>query len=373
MKSFRLKTKINQCDSFADFAKEFEIGKSDLLITHGFLYSDYMAPCHLGCHTIFQEDFGTGEPNDLMVDNIINKISDMKYNRIVAVGGGSVIDIAKLLSIKDVTCTEDIFEDKIPMVRDKKLIIVPTTCGSGSEMTSIIVVDIKKKKSKIGKSVDAFFADDAVLIPELLTKLPYHVFLHCTIDALVHAMEIYVSPMGNDFNDVLCAEAVSLILTGFKDIIDKGPQARLSYLKEYQTASCMAGAAMANTACGAVHACAMHFGSKHHVPHGEANYTFLTSVFKKYAKLQSEGKIQKIADIINKKFAIRGDTFSSFEALDKLLNSLIKKKGLNEYGIDKASIEEYVDKVIETQQRLLKNSYVSLSRDDLIEIYETIY
>ena len=373
MNKFRLKTQVVQCDTFEEFAKEFKLCDSDLIFTHQFLYDDYIASLNLPCHKMFQEKYGTGEPADYMVDHIFKDLADIRIDRIIAIGGGTVIDIAKLLTIKNATCTEDIYEDKIPIEREKKLIIVPTTCGTGSEMSSIAVVDIAKRKSKIGKSVDAFFADYAVLIPDLLTTLPYPIFLHCTIDALVHAMEIYVSPKSNEFNDAFCESAIRKIVSGFKEVNEKGPDVWLTRKKDYLIASCMAGAAMANTACGAVHACAMHFGSTHHVPHGEANYNFLISVFMAYAKLQPKGKISDIAALINGALGIKAAPSESFEALDKLLNSLIPRKPLREYGMKEEDIDAYVDKVIEMQQRLLTNSYVLLSKDDLKGIYRESY
>ncbi len=95
----------------------------------------------------------------------------------IGIDGGAILDIAKLLCVKNATSTEDIFEDKIPLVRDKELILIPTTCGTGCEVTCVSVVDITKRKSKIGKKIEANFADTAVLIEEFLDNIPPKIFL----------------------------------------------------------------------------------------------------------------------------------------------------------------------------------------------------
>ncbi len=138
-------------------------------------------------------------------------------------------------------------------------------------------------------------------------------------------------------------------------------------------ASNFAGISFSNTVCGAVHGLAMHFGSAHHVPHGESTMRFLMAVFNKYVELAPEGKLVEVAQIINEALNIDTDKKGSFLALEELLNKLIPKKTLREYGVKEEDIEKNVDKDIETQQRLLINNFVELSRDDLISIYQSIY
>jgi 4-hydroxybutyrate dehydrogenase len=325
------------------------------------------------CNYIFQDDYGLGEPCDVIIDKILMAINGKEIKRIIGIGGGTVLDIAKLLSIKDATSTEEIFEDKIPLIRDKELVLIPTTCGTGCEMTCVSVVDMTKKKTKIGKRIEANFADSAVLIEELLNSIPPKVFLYSSVDALIHAMEIFVAPTGNPYKDVFCKASIETIITHYKDLVQNGLESRFAYIDEFLRASAFAGIALSNTACGAVHACAMHFGSAHHVPHGESNSIFLTQVFNKYAQISPGGKLQEIASIINQSLGIDSDIEGSFLALEDLIDKLIPRKKLREYGVDKENIEEYVDKVIESQQRLLKNNFVYLSRKDLISIYNNLY
>lgn len=372
MYRFQLAPTLYEFKTFQEFVKHFDLQPEDVIFTEKLIYERYLKD-KAECRFIFQDDYGLGEPSDLVIDKILQDIRGQDIKRIIGIGGGSILDITKLLCIKDATSTEDIFEDKIPLVRDKELILIPTTCGTGCEVTCVSVVDITKRNTKIGKRIEANFADAAVLIEELLNAIPESVFLYSSADALIHAMEIFVARTGNPYNDVFCKEAIRIILSRYKKLVEEGLDKRFDYIGEFLRAATFAGIALANTACGAVHAFAMHFGSVHHVPHGESNVRFLAGVFNKYAELAPGGKLLELSRIINEALEIETDLAGSFRALEELLNRLIPKKRLREYGVREEDIERYVDKVIESQQRLLINNYVELSRDDLISIYKSVY
>jgi len=372
MYKFQLRPLIFEFKRFDEFIEYFDISSSDTIFTEKFLYERYMKD-KLNCNFIFQDNYGLGEPSDIIIDKILKDIHGKEIKRIFGIGGGTIMDITKLLCVKNATSTEDIFEDKIPLIRDRELVLIPTTCGTGCEMTCVSVVDITKKKTKIGKRSEANFADSAVLIEELLDAIPPKVFLYSSMDALIHAMEIFVAPTGNPYNDVFCKSAIKIIVSHYKDITENELEKRFEYIGEFLRASAFAGIALSNTTCGAVHAFAMHLGSVHHVPHGEANSRFLTAVFNKYAEISPKGKLKEIADLINETLRISTDIKGSFFVLEELINKLIPKKKLREYGVKEENIEKYVDKVIESQQRLLKNNFVYLSREDLISIYKSVY
>lgn len=372
MYRFQLKPSIFEFKKLDEFVQHFGISKEDTVFTEKFLYQKYLKGI-LNCNYLFQDDYGLGEPSDIIVDKILNDVYGKRIKRIIGIGGGTILDIAKLLCIKDATTTEDIFDDKIPLVRERGLILIPTTCGTGCEVTCVSVVDMTKKKTKMGKRIDANFADSAVLVEELLDSIPPKVFLYSSIDALIHAMEIFVAPTGNPYNNVFCKSAIETIVFYYKELIENGIDKRFEYITEFLRASTFAGIALSNTPCGAVHALAMHFGSAHHVPHGESNCRFLTAVFNKYAKIYPDGKLKEIAETINGVLGINVDITGSFKALEDMLDKLIPKKRLREYGVKEEDLEKYVDKVIETQQRLLRNNFVFLSRDDLLDIYQVLY
>jgi 4-hydroxybutyrate dehydrogenase len=368
MMQFQIKPKLRQYASFAEFARDAALGPDDLLFTQGFLYDRFMKS--LPCQSMFYENYCTGEPSNAMIDAMLADIAERKYSRMIAVGGGTVLDSSKLLNIDGATNTEALFDDPGPHTRSKGLVMVPTTCGTGCEMTGVAVIDFPSRGAKIGKRFECSFADEAVLIGETLRGLPYDPFIYSSVDALIHALEIYVAPTASEYSDMYCTAAIRRILSGYAVILEHGPEMRMERLDSFLVASNMAGIALANVLCGAVHAMAMHFGSAHHVAHGESNSRFLMGVFLLYAAKDPGGKIRGVARLISECLGVEDDTVAAFAALDAMLKKLIPQKKLTEYGMKREDAGVYADRVIATQQRLLVNNYVPLTREDLVSIYE---
>ncbi|MBP1744612.1 MAG: 4-hydroxybutyrate dehydrogenase [Firmicutes bacterium] len=370
MKNFQLTPKIFSFSRFEEFAEEFNIREGDLILTHEFLYKDFMKD--LKAEFVFQEMYGAGEPSDEMVNRILFDLPKKEIRRIIAVGGGTVIDIAKLLVFDGITDVLDLFDRKVPFERKRELIIVPTTCGTGSEVTNISILELKSRKTKMGLAADELLADFAVLIPELMEGLPFKFFVSSSIDALIHAVESYVSPKSNHYTELFSVKAIEMIMSNYLKIIERGEDYRRELLMDFAVASNYAGIAFGNTGVGAVHAMSYPLGAAYHVPHGEANYQMFTEVFKAYSIKNPDGKIAGLnavlADILN----ISGGQ-ELYEELDRILGRLLAKKPLREFGMEKEEIVSFADRVIGSQQRLLANNYVPLSREDIIEIYEKLY
>ncbi len=370
MQELMLKPTIFKYDTAKEFVEEFKPGKGDLVITNEYIYNPYFEDLKLDCDVIFQEKYGAGEPSDDMVEAMYKDIQG-EHKRVIAIGGGTVIDISKLFALKELFPILDLYDGKIPPIKDKELILIPTTCGTGSEVTNISILALNSRGTKKGLAVDQMYADTAVLIPELLEGLPFGVFATSSIDALIHAIESSLSPKGNETTRLLGYQAISMILNGYKEIAEKGKEARIPLLSQFLMASNYAGIAFANAGCAAVHAMSYPLGATYHVAHGESNYAMFTGVMKNYMELKTDGEIA----VLNKFIAhILGcDTKDVYEELEKLLNVIIQKKPLHEYGMKESEIEEFADSVLENQQRLLANNFVPLDRDRLIKIYRELY
>ncbi|SDJ99843.1 4-hydroxybutyrate dehydrogenase [Natronincola ferrireducens] len=372
MAVLKLQPILHKFNSFKEFAQEFDIGEEDCIFTNEFLYEPFMKEISLKADFLFQEKYGMGEPSDEMINALMAKISEKKYKRIIAVGGGTIIDISKILALKHVKNCIDLFEKKAPIVKDKKLIIVPTTCGTGSEVTNITIAEIKDKQTKIGLAADELYPEDAVLIPELVKSLPFKFFATSSVDALIHAIESYVAPKSNGYTELFSSKAIKLIIRGYKEIVEKGEDHRQELIEDFLVASNYAGIAFGNTGVGAVHALSYPLGGVYHVPHGEANYQFFIEVFKTYNRKNPCGKISKVNKMLAELLEIDQDA-DVYEALEGLLNKLLSKNQLKEYGMKEEEIEAFADSVIEKQQRLLANNYVPLSRDEIRDIYRALY
>jgi 4-hydroxybutyrate dehydrogenase len=365
--SFRLVPTIREFTTYREFAAGIDLGQGDLVFTTRFLVEPFVAPCRNGAHCLVFEDYCHGEPTDQAIDAILAECRRLEVRRVIAVGGGSVIDIGKLLALSATGSAVEFFEKSVPLRKEKELLLVPTTCGTGSEVTNITIAEITAKQTKMGLAVDELFADQAVLIPELIQDLPDKVFAASSIDALVHATEAYVSPKANAFTRLFSREAMNLIIGGYR----QGSERRRELMGDFLRASCYAGIAFGNAGVGAVHALSYPLGGRYHVPHGESNYQFFTEVFKVYRDKSPDGSLRELNQILAE---LLGTAEANvYQALDDLLGTLIAKKPLREYGMSSEEIDELPKVVVAGQQRLLANNYVPLAEADMRKIYASLY
>jgi 4-hydroxybutyrate dehydrogenase len=376
LRQLSVRPQIHHHATFKAFATEFDLSPQDLLFTEEFLYRTYFQPLNLPCAVLCRDAYGTAEPNDAMIDRVYSDARRYPVRRIVAVGGGSVIDIGKILALRDAAPSARLFQRQIPVVKERELVIVPTTCGTGSEVTGIAIAHIEERSTKMGLADDALFADHAVLIPELVRDLPYPVFVFSAIDALVHAAESYLSPKASPFTEVYSLDACVKILGGFAAILEQGRDYRKEIIDVFLTASCSAGIAFSNAGVGPVHALAYPLGGNYHVPHGESNYQFFASVFSAYWREQPAGKIATLAAVIAAPFArlgIDAGPADTFTGLETMLQRLLPLKQLREYGMKAEEIGAFAQSVMDNQQRLLVNSYIPFGLEHAREIYAARY
>jgi len=252
------------------------------------------------------------------------------------------------------------------------LIIVPTTCGTGSEVTNISVMNRVSKGVKMGLASDAMLADKAVLITNLLDSMPYQVFATSSIDAMVHSAESFLSPNGCSISRLFSSEALKLILTCWDKVVKEGgEEAWKRYAAEFLEASNWAGLGFGYAGCAAVHACAYPLGSVYHIPHGQSNQLMFQDVMKMYKKLCPDGRINELEALIAESLHVTPDT--SLETLYALMDKVLKKAPLKEFGVRESDLAQFAKDVIQTQQRLLRNNYVELTEEQILEIYRAAF
>lgn len=374
MKTFQVVPKISILDTVKEFIEKFSLSPEDLVIASPSIWNRYFQEAQAG-QVILIRKYGSGEPTDEMVE-AIGKDVTKPYKRVVAIGGGTVIDAAKLFCLEKFMPVGDLFDHVFPAAKKVPLVIVPTTCGTGSEMTNISILEFKSRHTKFGLAADALYADDAVLVSQLLESLPFSVFAASSIDALVHSLESYLSPKATELSETLGLQAAKMILTAYKKIKEAGEEKKKEVIEaeagKVLTASAMAGIAFGNAGCGTVHAMSYPLGAVYHVPHGEANYAVFTGVFKTYMKYLPEGKIkilnEELAEILD---CEKADVYMKIEEL--LNENILRKKSLKEYGLSRAELSEFAHSVIANQQRLLENSYIPMTEEQILSIYESLY
>lgn len=371
MKLLTVKPDIYRFERNRDFVEEFQIGLGDLILTNAFIYEPFFGGMDIGAEVIYLDQYGQGEPSDEIAEVIFHDIGSKSFRRVVGIGGGTVLDLAKIFVLKTVMPICDLFDRKINIVKDKELVLVPTTCGTGSEVTNISILELKSRHTKKGLIADELYADSAVLIPELLERLPFRFFATSSIDALIHAVESSISPKANSFTTQFGYPAIEVILRGYRQIMQQGEAARMPLLGDFLTASTFAGIAFGNAGCGAVHAMSYPLGGKYHVPHGEANYALFIEIFKTYMKKSSTGRIASL----NERLATSLDCpiDQVYDELESLLDIILPRKPLREYGVIESDLISFTHNVINVQTRLMANSFVPLDEHDVLAIYRNLF
>ena len=361
-----------QFDTCKAFADAFNIGPGDLIITKEHIYRNFLKGLNPDAHTLFQEKYGRGEPSDEMAEAMLSDGTVGKdYKRVIAIGGGSVLDTAKLFVLENPRPILDLFDRKIPIKKTRELVLVPTTCGSGSEATNVTILELKSRHTKLGLADDELYADSAVLIPELLGRLPFEAFGTSSIDALIHSMESVLSPRATSYTELFGYKSIEIILSGYKIIAREGPEARLPLLKDFLIASNYAGISFVNSGTGAVHAMSYPLGGVYHVPHGEANYCMLIGVFNKYMAKDPNGRISRLNAFIANILGC-GESVVYGE-LEKLLGTIVQRKPLREYGVTEQDLKDFTENVMTKQGRLMANNYAELFESDVYGIYKELY
>ncbi len=373
MEELLFRPRIYKFDTCKEFADAFALGTEDLILTNRFIYKPYFGHLGLAARIIFQEEYGKGEPSDIMAEQIMRDAAKTgPYKRIVALGGGTVIDIAKAMTVAgDGEKLDDLYQTMPNLKKHHELIIVPTTCGTGSEMTNIAVMNRTRMGTKMGLVGEAMYADKAILIPEVLQSLPFDVFTTSSIDALVHAVEACLSPNATPYTKLFSYKAIEMIIHGYQKIEKEGWESRFGLLEDFMIASNYAGIAFGTAGCGTVHAMAYPLGGQYHVAHGESNYAVFIGVMNAYMSVQTGGEIallnQFLANLLN------CDPAAVYQKLEALLNQILPRKPLHEYGVKQSELKSFAESVIENQQRLLKNSFVPMDAKRIRNIYESLY
>ena len=165
MQALKVKPVIHYFDTFKDFNDEFKLGKGDILVTNEWMYKPYVEGLGIDMPVIFQEKFGQGEPSDEMMDAMKAEMDKYEYNRIIAFGGGTIVDCCKVLACDIPDKVVDLYTGKVAPKRVKELLVVPTTCGTGSEVTNVAVAALPSLNLKKGIADEETYADIAILIP----------------------------------------------------------------------------------------------------------------------------------------------------------------------------------------------------------------
>lgn len=319
---------------------------------------------------VHSEIFSSVEPDPSFetIKRGVQAIESFKPDVIIALGGGSAIDAAKGMWLfyehpdADVEGMKLKFLDirkktyKFPKLGEKcKMVAIPTTSGTGSEVTSFAVISDKVQNKKYPLTDYELTPDVAIVDPDLVTSLPKSITADTGMDVLTHALEAYVSNMASDYTDALAEKAAELVIKNLKECYDNGSNKEAR--ERMHNASTMAGMAFSNAFLGINHSLAHKLGAVYHLPHGRLNAILLPYVvkynseeptkfvsFPKYEYFIADEKYATIA----KKIGLKADTKeegvqSLIKEIQELNEYLNIPKSLQEAGIDEKDFFENID------------------------------
>ena len=322
-------------------------------LTNEFIYTPFMKELGLKCNFVFQEKFGAGEPSEAMIQTMYDAIPYDSYDRVIAVGGGAIMDLCKLLGCKRPDTVHNLYFKRFPVVHEKDGVL------TGGE-------------TKLGLVSDDIIPNKVCLIPDLLKTLPYKPFACSAIDALVHATESFLSPHRKTMTSELFSEkAMDMILKGFKLIDEKGQDARFEYLDEFVTASFYAGIAFLKAGCGPVHGMSFPLGGTYHVPHGESNYMLFGAIMDYYDANKPDGEIMKFKELVAR--ILGCEVKDAIPEMNALLQRILPLRPLRDCGFTEADFKIFPQSVETNQQRLMTNAYYPFDLESEEAIYRKCY
>ena len=319
---------------------------------------------------VHSEIFSSVEPDPSFetIKRGVQAIESFKPDVIIALGGGSAIDAAKGMWLfyehpdADVEGMKLKFLDirkktyKFPKLGEKcKMVAIPTTSGTGSEVTSFAVISDKVQNKKYPLTDYELTPDVAIVDPDLVTSLPKSITADTGMDVLTHALEAYVSNMASDYTDALAEKAAELVIKNLKECYDNGSNKEAR--ERMHNASTMAGMAFSNAFLGINHSLAHKLGAAYHLPHGRLNAILLPYVvkynseeptkfvsFPKYEYFIADEKYATIA----RKMGLKADTKeegvqSLIKEIQELNEYLNIPKSLQEAGVDEKYFFENID------------------------------
>jgi alcohol dehydrogenase class IV len=314
------------------------------------------------------------EPPARIVDQCTRYLKDENCDLIIGVGGGSSLDVAKGASIMATNEGSILDYSGADVVTKRGLpkILIPTTAGTGSEVTRILV--ITDEASNIKKAVYSkhVLSDVAIVDPMMTLSMPPKVTADTGIDALVHAIEAYVSANATPFSDILAIEAITLIAENVPMAFAKGENVEARY--HMSLAATIAGLAFGSGGLGAVHALSNPLGIEYHLPHGRTNAIMLPHVMT-YNLIGNPTKFAWIAEAMGEEVEGLSPMEAgalAVEAVKELLNQLNISIRLRDYDIPQKEIPKLVEGTM-TVSRLFVPNPRNLTQEDVEEIFRVAW
>lgn len=288
---------------------------------------------------------------------------------IIAIGGGSVMDVAKLCSVLgDKYTVRDLLAEPTLAKRTGFTVMIPTTAGTGAEATPNSIVIVPEKELKVGIVSSEMLPDAVILDGEMLRSLPKHIAASTGVDALCHAIECFTSKKATPFSNLFAMEALKLIFANIESACfnPEDIQAKSAML----LAAYYAGAAISCSGTTAVHALSYPLGGKYHIPHGVANAMMLMPVMR-FNRDACCLDFERIYDALGESGAENKAAWV-LKRMDEIVKTLKIPTKAVEYGVSSKDMDFLVAAGMGVQ-RLLVNNKRTVTTEDARKLYQELF
>ncbi|WP_459503628.1 iron-containing alcohol dehydrogenase [Bacillus sp. C1] len=287
------------------------------------------------------------EPTNIHVLEALTICAESKCDFIIGLGGGSCIDTAKAVAVLFMNGgeIEDYVQNHVELEKQPlPLIAIPTTSGTGSEVTSVAVITNIKTDIKMMMKHPNFIPQIAIIDPLLTRSVPQNITAATGIDALCHAVEAYLSRFSQPLTDVLALAAIGTIMKHLRIVYENGTN--IEAREAMMIASLQAGIAFSNASVTLVHGMSRPIGALFHVPHGISNAMLLPAILD-FTKGCSVKRFADIGRIINPELhSLCDEEFANYAIFEiKKLCMDLRIPNLREYGIDQVEFENALSKM----------------------------
>ncbi|EFI67468.1 iron-containing alcohol dehydrogenase [Lysinibacillus capsici] len=315
------------------------------------------------------------EPPLAIGEKLVDFTRKHPFDLVIGVGGGSALDLAKLAAVLakhdgkvadylNLTGTKTLDNKGLPKI------LIPTTSGTGSEVTNISVLSLDTTKDVV--THDYLLADVAIVDPALTISLPSKVTAATGVDALTHAIEAYVSVNANAVTDALALQAIRLISQSIRTAVHNGQDKQARTDMSY--GSYLAGLAFFNAGVAGVHALAYPLGGQFHIAHGDSNAVLLPYVMG-YIRQSCEKRMKDILDAMGISSSYLSQEEASYKCVDtlqQLVQDVKIPSTLQGFNIPASALEQLTEDATK-QTRILARSPMPLEREDIYQIYQAAF
>ncbi|MDM8214499.1 iron-containing alcohol dehydrogenase [Enterococcus hirae] len=311
------------------------------------------------------------EPSYLEAQMMIDECKKENADLIIAIGGGSVMDVAKLASIltTDDYTVKDLLDDPLLAKKQTTTLMIPTTAGTGSEATPNSIVGVPEKELKIGIVNPEMIADYVILESRMIKNLPKAIAAATGVDALCHAIECFTSAKANPISNTFALEALDLIMNNIIEACTN-PEA-LEAKSNMLLGSFYAGVAITSSGTTAVHALSYPLGGKYHIPHGVSNAILLTPVMRfnePAIKDLLAAAYDRVIKDGNKDLSIDEKAHYMINQLEEIVEVLEIPTSLKTFNVPEEDLAGLVAAGMEVT-RLLVNNQREVTPEDARKIY----